>query len=72
MAPLPQPESDRIAGYLNFDMVASPNFVRFVYDGDNSDAVGAGPGTGGQAPAGPAGARAGGGGPAHEHGDLRS
>ncbi|MDT7652567.1 MAG: hypothetical protein QOI36_3973 [Pseudonocardiales bacterium] len=49
MATLPQPESDRIAGYLNFDMVASPNFVRFVYDGDNSDAVGAGPG-----PAGPA------------------
>jgi Zn-dependent M28 family amino/carboxypeptidase len=22
--------------YLNFDMVGSPNFVRFVYDGDNS------------------------------------
>ena len=21
---------------LNFDMVASPNFVRFVYDGDNT------------------------------------
>jgi aminopeptidase Y len=26
----------RIALYLNFDMVGSPNFVRFVYDGDNS------------------------------------
>ena len=25
-----------IALYLNFDMVASPNFVRFVYDGDGS------------------------------------
>ncbi len=25
-----------IALYLNFDMVGSPNFVRFVYDGDNS------------------------------------
>ena len=30
--------------YLNFDMVGSPNHVFFVYDGDNSDAVGAGPG----------------------------
>ncbi len=26
----------RIALYLNFDMVGSPNFVRFVYDGDGS------------------------------------
>jgi Zn-dependent M28 family amino/carboxypeptidase len=26
-------ELDRIALYLNFDMVGSPNFVRFVYDG---------------------------------------
>ena len=25
-----------IGAYLNFDMVGSPNFVRFVYDGDNS------------------------------------
>ena len=25
-----------IAAYLNFDMVGSPNFVRFVYDGDGS------------------------------------
>ena len=29
-------ERQRIAVYLNFDMVASPNFVRFVYDGDGS------------------------------------
>ncbi len=27
---------DNIALYLNFDMVGSPNFARFVYDGDNS------------------------------------
>jgi Zn-dependent M28 family amino/carboxypeptidase len=31
-------EADRakIALYLNFDMIDSPNYVRFVYDGDNS------------------------------------
>jgi aminopeptidase S len=28
-------ERDRIAGVLNFDMVGSPNFGRFVYDGDS-------------------------------------
>ncbi len=33
---LPQAERDKIALYLNFDMVGSPNYVRFVYDGDNS------------------------------------
>lgn len=27
---------DDIALYLNFDMIGSPNYVRFVYDGDNS------------------------------------
>lgn len=27
---------DAIELYLNFDMVGSPNYVRFVYDGDNS------------------------------------
>ena len=32
---------DKIALYLNFDMVGSPNFVRFVYDGDNSAGGGA-------------------------------
>jgi Zn-dependent M28 family amino/carboxypeptidase len=26
----------KIALYLNFDMIGSPNYVRFVYDGDNS------------------------------------
>ncbi|MBT2212556.1 M20/M25/M40 family metallo-hydrolase [Actinomadura sp. NEAU-AAG7] len=33
---LPKAELDKIALNLNFDMLASPNFVRFVYDGDNS------------------------------------
>lgn len=37
----------KIALYLNFDMVGSPNHVFFIYDGDDSDGVGA--------PAGPAG-----------------
>jgi Zn-dependent M28 family amino/carboxypeptidase len=32
-----------IAAYLNFDMVASPNYVRFVYDGDGSDTALSGP-----------------------------
>jgi Zn-dependent M28 family amino/carboxypeptidase len=32
-----------IALNLNFDMIASPNFVRFVYDGDGSDTADAGP-----------------------------
>jgi Zn-dependent M28 family amino/carboxypeptidase len=31
----PEQKAD-IAGMLNFDMLASPNFVRFVYDGDLS------------------------------------
>ncbi len=38
-----------IALYLNFDMVGSPNAGFFVYDGDDSDAVGAGPGPYGSA-----------------------
>ncbi|MGH3327618.1 MAG: M28 family metallopeptidase [Streptomycetales bacterium] len=46
---LSQSERDRIALYLNFDMVASPNFARFVFDGDDSDGVGAGPGPEGSA-----------------------
>jgi Zn-dependent M28 family amino/carboxypeptidase len=33
-ATLPQRELRRIALNLNFDMVGSPNYVRFVYDGD--------------------------------------
>jgi Zn-dependent M28 family amino/carboxypeptidase len=28
---------------LNFDMIASPNFARFIYDGDGSDSEAAGP-----------------------------
>ena len=32
-----------IALYLNFDMVASPNYVRYVFDGDGSDTEIAGP-----------------------------
>ena len=40
-------ERSRIALYLNFDMVGSPNPVFFVYDGDDSDATGAGPGPSG-------------------------
>ncbi|MFD9705837.1 M28 family metallopeptidase [Lentzea sp. NPDC059081] len=38
-----------IALYLNFDMVGSPNAAYFIYDGDNSDGVGAGPGPYGSA-----------------------
>lgn len=33
---LPQAEKDRIALYLNFDMIASPNYIFMVYDGDQS------------------------------------
>ncbi len=47
VASLSQAERDKIALYLNFDMVGSPNHVFFIYDGDNSDAVGS--------PAGPPG-----------------
>ena len=31
-------ERGKIAAMLNFDMVASPNFARFVYDGSSADA----------------------------------
>jgi Zn-dependent M28 family amino/carboxypeptidase len=50
VAGLSQAERDRIALYMNYDMVGSPNHVFFVYDGDNSDGVGA--------PAGPPGSAA--------------
>jgi Zn-dependent M28 family amino/carboxypeptidase len=50
VADLSQEERDKITMYLNFDMVGSPNHVFFIYDGDNSDGVGA--------PAGPAGSAA--------------
>ncbi|MCZ7416561.1 M28 family metallopeptidase [Streptomyces sp. WMMC897] len=39
----------RISGYYNFDMVGSPNPGYFIYDGDDSDGVGAGPGPDGSA-----------------------
>ncbi|GAA3245452.1 M20/M25/M40 family metallo-hydrolase [Nonomuraea helvata] len=44
---LPEADRDRIRVYLNFDMVASPNYAYKLYDGDNSDNVGS--------PAGPPG-----------------
>ncbi len=44
VANLSEAERDKIALYLNFDMIGSPNYVFFVYDGDDSDGVGAGPG----------------------------
>ena len=37
VASLSASERSRIAAMLNFDMIGSPNFVRFVYDGDLSD-----------------------------------
>jgi aminopeptidase Y len=46
---LSQEERDRITMYLNFDMIGSPNHVFFIYDGDDSDGVGAGPGPDGSA-----------------------
>ncbi|MEV1286980.1 M28 family metallopeptidase [Micromonospora sp. NPDC049679] len=46
---LPASERSKIKGYLNFDMVGSPNAGYFVYDGDNSDGVGSGPGPAGSA-----------------------
>ncbi|MGZ8804835.1 MAG: M28 family metallopeptidase [Microbacterium sp.] len=36
---LPQAERDRIALYLNFDMVASPNYIFMIYDGNQSGFV---------------------------------
>lgn len=49
VAGLSQDELDRIALYLNFDMIGSPNYVFFIYDGDDSDAEGEGPGPEGSA-----------------------
>jgi Zn-dependent M28 family amino/carboxypeptidase len=46
---LTQEEQDDIALYLNFDMIGSPNHVFFIYDGDDSDGVGSGPGPEGSA-----------------------
>jgi Zn-dependent M28 family amino/carboxypeptidase len=39
----------KIALYLNFDMIGSPNPVYFIYDGDDSDKEGAGSGPNGSA-----------------------
>ncbi|WP_109508124.1 M28 family metallopeptidase [Nocardioides speluncae] len=47
VAGLSAAERDRIRLYLNFDMVSSPNYMLALYDGDDSDGVGA--------PAGPPG-----------------
>jgi Zn-dependent M28 family amino/carboxypeptidase len=44
---LSEEEFAKIALYLNFDMVGSLNHVFFIYDGDDSDAEGAGPGPAG-------------------------
>jgi Zn-dependent M28 family amino/carboxypeptidase len=35
---LSAPELDEIAAYVNFDMIASPNYGRFVYDGSTGPA----------------------------------
>ncbi|NSC22565.1 M28 family peptidase [Streptomyces albus subsp. chlorinus] len=49
VARLPAAERKKIALYLNFDMIASPNFGIFAYDGDDSDGTGSGPGPEGSA-----------------------
>ena len=46
---LSETERDKIAVYLNYDMIGSPNHVFFIYDGDDSDKVGAGAGPEGSA-----------------------
>nr|WP_245245057.1 M28 family metallopeptidase [Streptomyces palmae] len=46
---LPEAQRRQIAAYLNFDMIASPNYAQFVFDGDDSDQTGAGPGPEGSA-----------------------
>jgi len=40
---LSETQLTKIYANLNFDMVGSPNYVRFVYDGDGSDTPTAGP-----------------------------
>jgi len=42
-------DQGEIGLYLNFDMIGSPNHVFFIYDGDDSDGVGEGPGPEGSA-----------------------
>jgi Zn-dependent M28 family amino/carboxypeptidase len=43
VAELPENQLGQIYANLNFDMVGSPNYVRFVYDGDGSDTEADGP-----------------------------
>jgi Zn-dependent M28 family amino/carboxypeptidase len=45
---LDEDEAAQIYANLNFDMIGSPNYVRFVYDGDGSDTPVAGPPGSGQ------------------------
>jgi len=54
VAGLSQAERDRIALYLNFDMVGSPNHVFFIYDGDDSSRDPTNPTDAGPGPAGSA------------------
>ncbi|MEU9416125.1 M28 family metallopeptidase [Streptomyces sp. NPDC051000] len=49
VAGLTDAQKKQIKLYLNFDMIASPNAAYFVYDGDDSDKVGSGPGPEGSA-----------------------
>ncbi|MFF2134211.1 M28 family metallopeptidase [Streptomyces sp. NPDC058193] len=49
VAKLSEAQRGKIALYLNFDMIASPNGAQFVFDGDDSDGTGAGPGPEGSA-----------------------
>jgi Zn-dependent M28 family amino/carboxypeptidase len=49
VAGLSAEELDRITLYLNFDMVGSPNYGLFIYDGDDSDDEGEGAGPAGSA-----------------------
>ncbi|MFD7165150.1 M28 family metallopeptidase [Streptomyces violascens] len=46
---LTEQQQKQIKLYLNFDMIASPNAAQLVYDGDDSDKKGAGPGPAGSA-----------------------
>ncbi|MEU0129794.1 MULTISPECIES: M28 family metallopeptidase [unclassified Streptomyces] len=49
VAKLSEAQRAKVALYLNFDMIASPNGAQFVFDGDDSDGVGEGPGPEGSA-----------------------
>ncbi len=49
VANLSPAEQSKIARYLDFHMLGSPNYVLFILDGDDSDGVGAGAGPPGSA-----------------------